>query len=446
MVLCSHSLSMNINASLISVCLQVLDILFCTLSFTMIVLHYAPLTLATQAAVVMLIAATMVSPIINNPTNPTNGLLPVTTAITILVSSWLWTSHRYHTTSHVPEGESDLMSEELDWDALFTQNLDHVATSRSTVISSTLEAKSLNRASWLTYSPLPTFDTPEGESLDTDSESPVSQSPRPRSRNRRDHHRDAGDVGEEDEEAKLIELTTAGSGSGDLGSFSSLGEKNSSNPDFGDANGNQKLSSSGAFFTRSAFSGFGGQSFVSQNGHNSKVGSPGSGRGGGGGSGLESISRGGSSSVRPRRVIGEGHAHTVDGAAGRQSCCSQHRWCQNTIVRLMCCTCSNCVNCYRWLCSADTLASVTEDCLQCLYSLPRTVMTLWRSIFGLILACAGITCFCMQTKDDYWILHSLWHFFTMSSAYWLLRDRHIVVGFICKMFRIPLSHLEPPSS
>jgi hypothetical protein len=46
---------------------------------------------------------------------------------------------------------------------------------------------------------------------------------------------------------------------------------------------------------------------------------------------------------------------------------------------------------------------------------------LWRTAVGAALATAGIGCFALQTRTNYWVMHSLWHLLVMSSSYFLMK-------------------------
>ena len=43
---------------------------------------------------------------------------------------------------------------------------------------------------------------------------------------------------------------------------------------------------------------------------------------------------------------------------------------------------------------------------------------------GLTVGLVGLLCFALQRRENYYILHSLWHVFMMVSAYLLVRGRH----------------------
>ena len=44
-------------------------------------------------------------------------------------------------------------------------------------------------------------------------------------------------------------------------------------------------------------------------------------------------------------------------------------------------------------------------------------------VAGMCLGLLGLMCFALQGRDDYYILHSMWHVLMMLSAYLLLRGR-----------------------
>lgn len=62
-------------------------------------------------------------------------------------------------------------------------------------------------------------------------------------------------------------------------------------------------------------------------------------------------------------------------------------------------------------------------------SASRRLRLVW---IGVVLAVAGIIFFALQRNESYWYMHSLWQFFIMSSAYFLVRGRRSFM----KYFRV----------
>ena len=49
------------------------------------------------------------------------------------------------------------------------------------------------------------------------------------------------------------------------------------------------------------------------------------------------------------------------------------------------------------------------------------------TLIGVLFACIGLLCFALQTNENYWFVHSLWHYFIMSSAFFFIHGR---IGFM----------------
>lgn len=60
------------------------------------------------------------------------------------------------------------------------------------------------------------------------------------------------------------------------------------------------------------------------------------------------------------------------------------------------------------------------------------------TLVGVALSAAGIVCFSLQTRSNYWMLHSLWHFLVMLSVLPLLYGRGILVNKIASCLHLPI--------
>ena len=92
--------------------------------------------------------------------------------------------------------------------------------------------------------------------------------------------------------------------------------------------------------------------------------------------------------------------------------------------------------------STGICGSICDDLRSLVCGLPGTLLGLWRMLFGIVLAGSGIACFCLQTKDTYWYMHSLWHLLMMGSAFWLILDRSIFIEYCSIAFKIPVKHVQ----
>jgi len=45
------------------------------------------------------------------------------------------------------------------------------------------------------------------------------------------------------------------------------------------------------------------------------------------------------------------------------------------------------------------------------------------TLIGIFLGSAGLACFALQANENYWVVHSLWHAFIMTSAFFFLAGR-----------------------
>jgi hypothetical protein len=59
---------------------------------------------------------------------------------------------------------------------------------------------------------------------------------------------------------------------------------------------------------------------------------------------------------------------------------------------------------------------------------------LWLTVVGACLAVSGITCFAMQSRTNYWLMHSFWHLLVMSSSYFLMKGRNVFVAYMERCF------------
>jgi hypothetical protein len=92
--------------------------------------------------------------------------------------------------------------------------------------------------------------------------------------------------------------------------------------------------------------------------------------------------------------------------------------------------------CYASFCSLEARRSMYSDCLTFCKNLPQTLVELWRTVLGATLAISGITCFILQTRENYWFMHSFWHMFVMSSSYFLIQGRLRFVQLVARAFHL----------
>ena len=75
-------------------CYQALDILFCTLCMSTVVLYYAPISKQTHSALVLATVGMLAAPISNDPTNALNIILAI--VCSVLLTLLLWLLHTLH--------------------------------------------------------------------------------------------------------------------------------------------------------------------------------------------------------------------------------------------------------------------------------------------------------------------------------------------------------------
>ena len=63
----------------------------------------------------------------------------------------------------------------------------------------------------------------------------------------------------------------------------------------------------------------------------------------------------------------------------------------------------------------------------CWRNMRRVAVDLRDSAVGATLAAVGITCFSLQSRTTYWVLHSMWHVLVMTAPYYLIRGRQVFV-------------------
>ncbi len=62
--------------------------------------------------------------------------------------------------------------------------------------------------------------------------------------------------------------------------------------------------------------------------------------------------------------------------------------------------------------------------------LPHHLHDLRCTLYGVLLAVAGLLCFANQTRLNYWYVHSLWHLLVMGSSYYLVRGRYTFMAVV----------------